>query len=46
MLIPFPIFNIRNMSKASKLVADAILGEDTVTIIVMERLITFHHLQL
>lgn len=33
-LIPFPIFNIRNMSKASKLVADAILGEDTVTIIV------------
>lgn len=34
MLIPFPIFNIRNMSKASKLVADAILGEDTVTIIV------------
>lgn len=34
MLIPFPIFNIRTMSKASKLVADAILGEDTVTIIV------------
>lgn len=33
-LIPFPIFNIRTMSKASKLVADAILGEDTVTIIV------------
>ena len=37
MLIPFPIFNIRNMSKASKLVADAILGEDTVTIIVNGR---------
>ena len=33
-LIPFPIFNIRTMSKASKLVADAILGEDTVTIMV------------
>lgn len=33
-LIPFPIFNIRNMSKASKLVADAILGEDSVTIMV------------
>ena len=33
-LIPFPIFNIRTMSKASKLVADAILGEDTVMIIV------------
>lgn len=34
MLIPFPFFNIRTMSKASKLVADAILGEDAVTIIV------------
>ena len=34
MLIPFPIFNIRTMSKASKLVADAILGEDSVTIMV------------
>lgn len=33
-LIPFPFFNIRTMSKASKLVADAILGEDAVTIIV------------
>ena len=33
-LIPFPIFNIRTMSKASKLVADAILGEDSVTIMV------------
>ena len=29
-----PPLNIRTMSKASKLVADAILGEDTVTIIV------------
>ena len=33
-LMPFPFFNIRTMSKASKLVADAILGEDAVTIIV------------
>lgn len=33
-LIPFPLFNIRTMSKASKLVADAILGEDSVTIMV------------
>lgn len=32
--MPFPFFNIRTMSKASKLVADAILGEDAVTIIV------------
>lgn len=32
--MPFPFLNIRTMSKASKLVADAILGEDTVTIIV------------
>lgn len=34
-LMPFPFFLIlRTMSKASKLVADAILGEDTVTIMV------------
>ena len=29
-----PLFKIRTMSKASKLVADAILGEDSVTIMV------------
>lgn len=33
-LMPFPFFNIRTMSKASILIADAILGEDTVAIIV------------
>lgn len=32
--MPFPFFNIRTMSKASILIADAILGEDTVAIIV------------
>lgn len=34
MLMPFPFFNIRTMSKASILIVDAILGEDTVAIIV------------
>lgn len=29
-LLPFPFFILRTMSKASKLVADAILGEDSV----------------
>ena len=33
-LLPFPFFILRTMSKASKLVADAILGEDFVTIMV------------
>ena len=32
--MPFPFFNIRTMSKASIFIADAILGEDTVAIIV------------
>lgn len=34
MLKPFPFLIFRTMSKASKLVADAILGEDSVTIMV------------
>lgn len=33
-LLPFPFFILRTMSKASKLVADAILGEDSVTTMV------------
>ena len=33
-LLPFPFFILRTMSKASKLVADAILGKDSVTIMV------------
>ena len=33
-LLPFPFFKLRTMSKASKLVAGAILGEDFVTIMV------------
>nr|DAG22780.1 MAG TPA: hypothetical protein [Caudoviricetes sp.] len=33
-LLPFPFFILRTMSKASKLVADAILGKDSVTTMV------------